>query len=264
MDRSVALTTIRGGINRLRTKGSAPNDSLYDLVNGYVTAAKTVKIRPGSFRRAILDETTRGLVAFDGSFHVFASEEVEVPDGYVLHVAAHPDATLDNPIAIDRVNKAFPFMGYIYASITFDNDDTFHYWFQTGDAWEADTVYKLGDIVTPATPTGFSYQAQRLDEPRIAWAPNVNRTEGDEVEPTVYNDFFYTVVETQGDSPRSGATEPDWPLTDGAQVIEDADGSTTAPTTPTDMPDPNAQPAPGTSDRYDNIFARGIGGVFGE
>ena len=111
-------------------------------------------------------------------------------------------------------------------------------------------------IVAPSTPNGLAFQAQRLTDPNVAWAPNVNRAIGDVVEPTVYNDYYFTVVDTQGDNPRSGATEPAWPTTPGAQVIEDADGSLTAPTTPTQMPDPTATPAPATADRYDNIFAQ--------
>lgn len=260
-DRSVALTTVKGGINRLRTRGSAPNDSLYDLINGYVTAAKTVHVRPGTFRDTALPQNTAGasltygLVAFEGTLHVFATEDVTVPDGYTLHIIAHPDATPDEPIDIEEINFAWPFMGYIYASVTFVGGDTFHYWLQTGDEWQPETIYSLGDIVAPSIPNGLAFQAQRLTEPNIAWAPNVNRTDGDIVEPTVYNNYYYTVVDTQGANPRSGETEPEWPTTPGAQVIEDADGSTTAPPAPTEMPDPNAVPAPGTSDRYDNIYS---------
>jgi len=242
----------------LRTKGSAPEDSLYDLINGQVTAAKTVKVRPGTFRITTLptntagDGVTKGLCAFDGTLHVFSEESVDVPAGFTLHILSHPDATEQDPIAIEEINFAAPFMGFLYVSATFENGDTFHFWLQEGDTWEADTVYKLGDIVLPTVPGGLAFQAQRLTDPNIAWAPSVSRSLGDVIEPTVYNDFTYTVVDVQGDNPRSGEVEPDWPTEDGAQVIEDADGASGAPSTPTQMPDPNAQPAPTTSDRYDN------------
>jgi hypothetical protein len=265
MDESVALTTIRGGINRLRTKGSPPEDSLYDLVNAYVTAAKTVKVRPGTLRPASVPGT-KGLCAFDGALHVFAAAQVDVPDGYVLHIITHPDASPDDPIAIEEINFAAPFMQFLYVSATFVNGDTYHFWLQTGDTWQANTVYSLGDVVTPSVPNGLAFQAQRLTDPNLAWAPNVTRQIGDVVEPTVYNDYYYTVVDVQGDNPRSGATEPTWPTEDGAQVIEDADGAGGAPTTPTDMPDPNAQPSQSTSDRYDNglgVFGRSVRAVSG-
>jgi hypothetical protein len=258
MDRSVALTTVRGGINRLRTKGSAPEDSLYDLVNGYVTAAKTIVVRPGTSRFATLptntagDGVTKGLCAFDGTLHIFSHEEVDVPDGFTLHVLAHPDSTVDSPILLSEINFAAPFMGALYVSATFENGDTYHFWLQQGGTWQADHVYKLGDIVTPDPFEGLVFQAQRLTDPNVAWAPNVSRAIGDVIEPTTYNDFFYTVVDVQGTNPRSGTVEPDWPTEDGAQVIEDADGAGGAPSTPTNMPDPNAQPSPAVADRYNN------------
>lgn len=257
-DRSTALTTVKGGINRQRIKGGAPEDSLYDLVNAYVTKSKTIVVRDGTFRvydlpvDTQLDPLTQGLTAFDGTLHVYADEEVDVPSGITLHIVQHPDATPEVPIRISEINFAKPFMGFIFVSATFENGDTYLYWLQTGDVWQADHVYKLGDIVAPSVPNGLAFQAQRLTQPNIAWAPNVTRALGDVIEPTVYNDFLYTVVDTQGDNPRSGTTEPVWPTEDGAQIIEDADGSAPTGSDQTVVPDPNATPAPTTSDRYDN------------
>lgn len=257
-DRSVALTTVRGGINRQRTKGGAPQDQLYDALNCYVTKSKTIVVRPGTFRMfelpvaTDLSDLTQGLTAFEGTLHVYADEEIDVPAGITLHIVQHPDATPETPIRIAEINFAKPFMGFIFLSATFENDDTYLYWLQTGDEWQAEHVYKLGDIVAPSVPNGLAFQAQRLTEPNIAWAPNITRALNDVIEPTVYNDFQYTVVDVQGANPRSGATEPVWPTEDGAQIIEDADGSAPTGSDQTVVPDPNATPAPATSDRYDN------------
>ena len=87
---AVALTTIGGGINRLRKKAAADKNALFDLLNGYVTMSNTVKVRKGSFRNASLDPSTKGLVAFNGEMHTFAPTYVDVPDGYVCHVLTHP------------------------------------------------------------------------------------------------------------------------------------------------------------------------------
>jgi hypothetical protein len=254
-DRSVALTTIKGGINRQRTKGGALEDSLFDLVNGYVTKSKTIVVRPGTARTHLLptntagDGDTKGLMAFRGELHVFSHHFVDVPDGIVLHVIQHPtDPT--SPIA--EINFAAPFMGFPYVVATFENGDTWHFWLQDGDVWQANHVYKLGDIVTPSVPNGFSYQAGRLLPADPVWAPNVTREVGDVVEPTVYNDFKYTVIDTQGTNPRSGATEPVWPTEDGAQIIEDADGTDSTPSSVNEPADPSAVPAPGIRDRYRN------------
>lgn len=261
-DRSVALTTIKGGINRQRTKGGALEDSLYDLVNGYVSKSKTIVVRPGTPRVYELptntagDGVTKGLMAFEGELHVFSDESVGVPAGVVLHVIQHPDATVAVPIPLLEINFAAPFMGFPYVSATFVNGDTYHFWLQSGDGWEAETTYRSGDIVTPVDFQGLSFQAQRLTDPSQSWAPNVLRTLGDVVEPTVYNDFYYTVVDTQGDNPRSGALEPVWPTEDGARINEDADGSTDTPPSITQPPDISNVPSPPVLDRYNNTLRR--------
>lgn len=254
-DRSVALTTIKGGINRQRTKGGALEDSLYDLVNGYVSKSKTVIVRPGTSRVYELptntagEGDTEGLMAFEGELHVFSHHTVDVPAGVTLHVITHPTEPT-SPIA--EINFAAPFMGFPYVAATFENEDTYHFWLQSGDVWEADTVYAAGDVVAPSVANGFAYQASRLLPANTAWAANVQRALADVVEPTVYNDFFYTVVDTQGDNPRSGDVEPIWPTEDGARINEDADGSTSVPSSVTEPPDIAALPAPNVRDRYSN------------
>ncbi len=259
-DREVALTTIKGGINRQRTKGGALEDSLYDLLNGYVSKSKTIVPRPGTVRVYDLAEDTaantptRGLMAYDGALLVFSHIDTDIPAGVQLRIITHPDQTEDDLIPIDEINFAEPFMGYPYVVATFTNGDTYHFWLQEGDAWEADTAYELGDIVMPSVPNGLAFQAQRLTPPNTAWQASVLRTVGDVIEPTTYNDFYYTVVETQGDNPRSGTVEPTWPTEDGARVFEDADGSADTPPSFTAMPDTTVVPSPGIVDRYRNLF----------
>lgn len=259
-DRNVALTTVKGGINRQRTKGGALEDALYDLVNGYVTRSKTVVVRPGSVRAYDLaadtegDSPAKGLTAYNGALNVFSHIDTEVPGGIVLNIITHEDQTDSNPIPISEINFAAPFMGYLYVAATFENGDTRHFWLQGGDEWAAETTYALGDVVLPSTPTGLAYQAQRLTDPNPAWQASIARAEGDVVEPVEYNNYYYTVVETQGTNPRSGTTEPNWPTEDGARVFEDADGAADTPASLTEMPDTSAVPSPGLVDRYRNLF----------
>lgn len=93
-------------MTRLRVKGSALKTTLYQLTNGYVTAAQTVKARPGTFRKfnfgASSDAAglTRGLVFFKDSFHTFCHESVTVPAGTTLHV-------LNHPASVQRVGLSF-------------------------------------------------------------------------------------------------------------------------------------------------------------
>ena len=95
------LTTIGGGINRLRTKGGADKNSLYDLLNGYVTQANTVKVRPGTIRNVDLslttgDGATKGLLAYESALHVFSAGVVPVPAGYALHVLNYPSPNTES------------------------------------------------------------------------------------------------------------------------------------------------------------------------
>lgn len=249
MARSAPLTVIKDGINRLRTKGGARVDSLYDLLNGYVTEAKTVKVRPGTVRVTELPAETKGLVSFDGTIHVFSSGQVEVPEGFTLHVLAHPDNDAETVIALERIHFAKPFMGYLYIVAEFADESVYHFWLQSGGAWEANKIYHHGDIVEPTTPNGIAYQATRLSSPLPSWAPGVPRQIGDQVEPTEYNDFFYTVVDTVGLTPASGEVEPDWPEEDGARIFEDTEGfEDTTPTTT--EPPTTQQPTSTVQDRY--------------
>lgn len=246
------LTAIKGGIDRQRTKGGALKDKLYDLLNGYVEKGRTVVVRPGTMRNAYVPNT-KGLCSFDGSKHVFAAETVTVPDGYTLHVLTRPgDGVVTTPI--NRIYFAKPFMGFLYVVADFvgDTNTYYHFWLQTGSEWQANRTYKHGDIVAPSTANGFAYQASRIGSPNLAWAPGVQRALNDVIEPTEYNDFYYTAVDVLGTNPRSGDEEPVWPTEGGAQVAEDADGiGGAAAGTPTEAPDNTETPNPDTTDRYE-------------
>ena len=247
--RSVPLTVLKGGINRLRTKGGARADTLYDLVNGRLTDAGTIKCRPGTVRIATLDSTTRGLCAFNGTFHVFCHQIVAVPAGFTLKIIVHPNATAVSPIALSRIHFAAPFLGFLYVVAEFEDGAIYHYWLSSSGVWKANTVYKNGDIVEPTIANGLAYQAIRISSPYPSWAPNIIRTDGDIIEPTVYNDYFYTVVETLGDNPHSGDIEPKWPTTAGAQITEDSNGLLDSSVSITQPEVDNTVPS-SVSDRY--------------
>jgi hypothetical protein len=266
--RSEVLTVSKGGINRERFRGGALKDSLYDLLNAYITPSKTIRIRPAALYYETLpddsngDSLVHGLCAHNNALHVFATEYVAVPDGFILHIINHPDQTDSDgtPIPIKRVHFAKPFLGYLYVAVEFNTQtaidggygDVYHYWLQGGSAWEASKDYKVGDIVTPATPTGLSYVAKRSGSANQQWLAGVQRALGDVVEPTTFNNFEYTVIDTLGSNPRSGSTEPDWPTDSGAQVIEEADSTPASAQTAATTTDTSATPSPDIMNRYWN------------
>lgn len=248
--RDAPLTVLKGGINRLRTKGGARADNLYDLLNGYLTEDGTAHVRPGTRRVKTLDSTTKGLTYFDGSRHVFAAATVVVPLGYTLHVLVHPDQDPgESVVHIKKIHFAEPFLGFLYVVAEFVDGTVCHYWLEDGTTWAADTVYFNGDLVQPTMPNGLAYAATRSIPPNAAWAPNVPRAVDDLIEPTVYNGYYYKVIDTSGATPSSGATEPTWPTSEGAIVVESTDITPAAP--PADAIDPN-DISQGIIDRYGN------------
>jgi hypothetical protein len=245
--RQFALTTAKGGINRLRDKGNADKDSLYDLENGYVTQTNSIKPRPGTRRAYTLPLGTKGMAAFQGKLHVFSSEPVvSTDDMVVINILRHPAAGSTDELK--AIHFAAPFLGFLYVVAEWLSGDVYHYWLQSATTWLPNTSYSTGSIVAPTTPNGYYYRASRIGPAGIAWAPNVARTIGDVVEPTTQNGFEYTVIETYGATPRSGATEPVWPEQDGATIAEDTEGGVpSAPTTPTT---PTTTVPPEVEDRY--------------
>lgn len=250
--RAYTLSGMKAGITRLRSKGGASPDSFYDLTNAYINAARDVVPRGGTRVLARVPGTI-GLTVHDGMRHVYSAQPVtDMPEGYVIHVLLHPtDATL----TLKRIHFAEPLMNHLFVVAEFANGDVFYYYLTEGsgfgDAWQANTVYKLRQMVRPSVPNGLFYEATRLNPAYDAWAPNVERQVGDKIEPTVYNGYYYEVVEVMGSRPRSGDFEPAWPEVENEVVVEDADNEDSAPTGPTDPtlpPDvPNRYPTGGGS-----------------
>lgn len=233
----IPLTVIQGGITRLRTKGGALRNSLFDLLNAYVTAGKTVFPRPGTTRIA-QPSGTKGLTAFEDSFHVFSITPVSVPDGFTDHVLVDPN---DSSSALAFIHFAAPYMGFLYVVAEFADGTIAHYWLQQSGEWTADTVYMNSDFVVPTTANGFAYAATRTEPPHTVWAPSISVAANDIVEPTVYNGYMFKAITVVGDAPHTGATEPVWPTVEAATVQEFGDfdvasgaalGSTAAVQTP--------------------------------
>jgi hypothetical protein len=243
-----ALTVIKGGISRLRTKGAALKDSLYDLLNAYVTMQGTLQPRGGTIRKASLSQVTKGLMFFDGGFHVFANTPTSVPTGYICHVLQNPS----NPaIAISKIHFAAPFMGFPYVAAEFTDGQVFHYWLQSDGTWTANTVYFNGDYVLASPDNGFAYAATRLEPPHPVWQPNIGVALNDIFEPTIYNGYMFKAIAVLGDSPHTGSVEPAWPTTENATIQEFGDFSSSSSAS-TGSDSSTQQPGTSITDRYGN------------
>lgn len=246
MSRPFALTAVKAGISRLTEKGSPNKDSLWDLFNADVNAARKPCIRRGTVTDTVLPAGTKGIVSFQGKLVVFASELVVMTDpDYVCQVIPHPtDTSLD----IEDVPFAAALLNVLYAVVRFENGDVFHYWLRSFPGWTAGQAFLIGGLVQPTTPNGYLYRAARLSGPRAVWAPRVARALSAEVEPTVYNGYYATVTAVYGPAPASGTVEPTWPVIKGAEVAEVSDGASTPtnPTTPGEPPSNDGGAGDGT------------------
>lgn len=249
--RSVFLSATKAGITRLRDKGGASKDSVYDLLNGYVTAAQTIRSRPGSRIKHQLPPGTKGLVFFQGKFVVFAHQVTLSTDPAVeIEVLRHP-ASPDAPIK--EIHFAMPFLGFLYVVAEFEDSAEPrypHFWLEKGEVWEPGKTYFPGTLVRPTTGNGLAYRLEGDTSGYLPWAPNVARSVGDVVVPTVDNGFKYTVIETTSETSRSGTTEPAWPTTAGETVFEDANVQNALATNTITTP----EVPPNVKDRY------GLGG----
>lgn len=249
------LAAFKTGMTRLASKAGASAQALWDMVDCKLNAAGNPVSRPAARLDSSAPAGTKGLVMFGGKRHVFASSPVTVADPYVVNIIPHPqipDAQLAEILLAD------PLMNELYVVARFTNGDVRHFYLSGGPeggvAWQPNTVYLPGQSVRPTTPNGMVYDPGRVGSPAQLWKPGLNISQGDIVEPRIFNGFRYVADEVLGDPASTGTVEPTWPASVGGTVVEDANA------------DPDGgddggqqQPAPTTPPRYDG----GSGGYGG-
>lgn len=221
--RPYPLTVLSGGINRLRVKGGAAANMLYDLQNAYVTNAGSISPREGTVRTATLATTNSvGLMANDGNFNIFSSQfsTAALPANYVLNVLSDPSNTTATPV---KIWFAKPFMGFPYVVAQFNNGDIWHYWLQNNGTWTSTTDYTSASIVLPPVQNGIAYQGVRDFPAQPNWTAETTITSGSYVEPNTPTGFAYQAISVAGNPVHTGATEPVWPTTAGAIIQEFGD-----------------------------------------
>jgi Concanavalin A-like lectin/glucanases superfamily len=220
--RAFPITVLNGGINRLRVKGGAAANQLYDLQNAWITNAGSVVPREGTIRAATLDSSTVGLAAANGQFNIFSSafSTATLPANYVLNVLSDPSNTTASPTVI---YYAKPFMGFLYVVASFSDGTVHHYWLQNSGTWTSSTDYTSASIVLPPTPNGLAYQGVRDFPVQPLWTPETIITSGSYVEPNTATGFAYQAIATTGSPVHTGQVEPVWPTLAGGIVQEFGD-----------------------------------------
>lgn len=251
--RSVPISSLKQGINRLRVRAGANPASVYDLVDAYITVDGSVKPREGTIRAQALTSATKGLMANDGIFNVFSITQIAVPAGYLDNVLVNPNNAAQ---ALKTIWFAKPFMGFPYVVAEFVNGDVFHYWLQNSGTWAANTLYKIGTLILPlTTSTGLAYLAMRISAVNPLWVPETSVALNAIIEPTEYTGFMYKAVAVAGATPHTGASEPVWPTVKAGTVQEFGDFDTSSTDSGTTQVDSStsstAPPLSGTlTDRY--------------
>lgn len=241
----VVLSTQKGGISRLRDKGGASAETLFDLQNAYVTTAKTIKQRPGRTTFLTLNPGTVGLESFQGQFYVFASTFVPQADSRVTCIVLrHPT---DPNQTLAKIHFAQPFLGRFYVTAEFANGDIRDYWVSNAPVWTGTTLYGYLQKVSPTVPTGLIFEASNTDSAPL-WAAGETIVVGNQRQPTTYSGFKFEAITVTGTAPvKTSTTEPVWPTTEGGTVIEYSYGGTEPVTTPTT---PTPTYPPGVIDEY--------------
>lgn len=264
--REINLNASTAGMTRLRPKGGASPESLYELYNGYINASKIPQQRPCAAYKFSVPTTSKGLVLYKGTFYTFTALPVAVVPGSTNLVLRHPNGAYNG--TLKQIHFAQPYMSYLYVVVEFNADGTipggiYHYWLQFPATFQKSTQYKANDLVQPAVPNGFYYRALQSESAALSWAAGVVHIWNDVVQPSVYNGFQYRAkyingngMYLSGERAASGQVEPIWPTEIGATVIEVSSGAVNveppaAPEPPDPIP-PGMRDGGGIDSRYQN------------
>jgi len=261
------------GMTRLRSKGGASAETLYELTNAFVNADRMPQRRPGAISYQYFPDflgagvKVYGLAAFNGKLHTFTTNAtLGIPGDhgtYVVDLLLHPKKSSAD---IKVIHFAKPYMGFLYVVAEFTDGIIAHYWLQNPPDWQNAHGYNPGDLVQPSYGNplriGYYYKATRQKMPP-AWTPNHTYTLLSEVQPTEYNGYsFYA----QGVNPSSGApsggVEPNWNATPGGYTVESTAGNSKPPSTAPDQPDEPPSPDTRPGGKYGNPGGSGSGGRF--
>lgn len=237
--RDETLAGQRFGINRLKYKGGASPETLYDLVNAFLTPERKFARRGGFTKVTTLVAGTKGLAGYNGKLYVYSA--TPITQSHALFTGS----TLRYPgtagPTVTTIWFAKPFLSRMYVAAQFSNGNIYHYWLQNPAAWTANKNYVYRQQVQPTVPNGFVYEATNVDT-SIAWSANTVKALTNKVQPTTYNGFYYQVTSTLGTPITTSDYEPNWPVIDSTTIKEyrylNVPGAGTTVTPPTTTPTP--------------------------
>lgn len=184
---SITYEKFNGGLDLRRSPEMTASNVLLDLKNAYITTGLAIRKRPCLTKVATLEAGTVGLRSGLGKLNTFYGGGAAITHANPLFQANRVYHSTDETLAITKAHYAQPFNGYLYVSVEFSNGDVRHAYLDDPGAWAAATAYPLNSFRRPTTPNGFRYEA--------------------------------TAIAGTG---TSGGSEPVWPTTIGATVVDNA------------------------------------------
>lgn len=171
------------GLDRRKGKASSEPNRLRVLTNAYVTTGKQVQKRPVLSLVTTLEPGTKGLKAAAGKLNTFYESGTIAHTHSLFTTRKLPHPTLSQ--AITRIHYCDSFAGYIYAVAEYADGSIWHHYLDDDGAWAAATTYTVNTYRRPSVANGLRYKV--------------------------------TAIAGSG---TSAASEPAWPTTVGATVVD--------------------------------------------
>jgi len=199
-------------------KGASTSDAnrLRVLRNAYTTEGRTIRKRPGLTKIATLEAGTTGLFAGNGKLNTFYGGNTPIVHANSLFSAKNVKSPINLALGLSKVHYADVFNGFLYAAVEYTSGDVRHHYLDNPAAWPVSTVVTLGDYYQPTTANNFRYKVSDVSVGVAAWVASTAQALGSFKRPTVANGYRYEATVAGN----TGATQPVWPTTNGATVVD--------------------------------------------
>jgi hypothetical protein len=227
---------------------------LWVLRNAYITTGKVIRKRPCLTKIATLESGTVGLKSAGGKLNTFyggtGTAITHANPLFLPNRVIHPSSTA---LAATKAHYGETFNGFLYCAIEYSDGSIKHHYLDDGAPltfWTPNTTLSKGTIRQPTTPNGRRYEITDVGATHAPWTAVNLETILAFRRPTVSNGLRYQKIDvsigvalwaattvyvlnsfvrpTVGNTLRyeattagtSGATEPVWPTTAGATVVD--------------------------------------------
>lgn len=184
---AIVYDNFGGGLDRRSLQHKPIANALWTLLNCYPTKGRSLKKRPCLKNYAAIESGTTGLRAAGGVFNTFYSADGAAITHANPQFRARRARNQGAVSAVTKVHYAELFNGFLYAAIGYANGTVEHHYFDDPGAWATGVAHAVGAFRRPTVENGFRYEA--------------------------------TAIAGTG---TTGATEPVWPTTLGATVVDNA------------------------------------------